>query len=186
MTAARVEYSVAEGPEVAVVMTPTANADEFAATIPGFGSPNSVRWHVSADSSVGNTVDDDDDGMYHHGTFTVIAGHDFDGATDEGWFGVVSSGGGGNQYWDRVDPAISPEYADPYEAYSPPNVFGLVLDPSGGLYPPGVWCELRSQPYDFTNVTGARLQYRRWLSVAPNDIATLRLNNFTAWQPGPS
>lgn len=185
ITSASLFYSTG-GAFSSVAMSPTGNPNEYSGTIPGFISPNSVRWYISADSSGGNTGNwpaaaPDNFEMYHHGIVVVYNSYDFEGGSDEGWTHVSLSGGSSGDQWNRNNPANSNAASDPGQAYSGTRVWGTDLSPTGfdGLYEPNASGELRSPTYNFSGESEVRLQYRRWLAVEESqyDDADIRINN---------
>lgn len=184
ITGVTLDYSVSGAPVSTVAMTPTGNPNQFSGMIPGVPSPNSVTWSVKANSSLGNS-DTTSIEVYHVGLVTVLQSFNFDGGSDQGWTHVNLGGSNGDQ-WNRGNPAFSNEATDPNAAFSPANVWGTDLSPTGfdGKYEPNGSGELRSPTFNLSGAANVHLQYRRWLAVESGqyDQAEIRVNGQIVWQ----
>ncbi|MFO0982710.1 MAG: hypothetical protein U1E76_13425 [Planctomycetota bacterium] len=191
VTAAEIKYSNNDGASfTTVAMTPTGNPNEYSGVIPGFASPDSIRWYLRATSSVGGVKTlpagaPDDYFIYHAGVVTLLASYVFDGGNDEGWTHASLSGGALGDQWERLDPSSSNESTDPPDAYSQARNWGTDLSGAGtdGKYEPSTSGELRSPLFNFTGVSNVRLQYRRWLAVEEGqfDQAAIYVNTTKVW-----
>ena len=174
-----------------IAMGPTGNPNEYSANIPGVASPNSVRWYVSASSSLGSNAyypasGADNPELYHSGVLVVYNSYDFEAAGDEGWTHVSLSGGGVGDQWERANPAGSNEGSDPGAAHSGTKVWGTDLSTTGndGKYEPNASGELRSPTFNFSAVSKVKLQYRRYLAVEEGiyDDSILFVNSTNVWR----
>jgi hypothetical protein len=190
VTSASLGYSSNDGASyTTLTMNPTGNPNEYSATIPGFQSPESIRWFIAATSSAGGdkklpAAAPDDFFIYHAGVVNVVATYVFDGGSDEGWTHASLAGGSLGDQWERRSPP-SNEPTDPLAAFSAPNNWGTDLSGTGtdGKYEPSTSGELRSPVFDFGTRDNVRLQYRRWLAVESGqfDQAIILVNNSQVW-----
>lgn len=171
ITGATVSYATGGG-FTAIPMSGTGNPDEYSAVIPGVASPNSIRWFITGNGSLGTSSTypaggADNPERYHAGVLVIYAAYDFEAATNEGWTHVSLSGGSLGDQWERANPAGSNASSDPDQAYSPTKVWGTDLSTTGfdGMYEPNSSGELRSPVFDLSAASQVRLQYRRWLAV---------------------
>jgi hypothetical protein len=175
VVAAEILYSTDDGQSwTSTPMSPTGNPDEWIGTIPGFASPESIRWFVQAFGSAGGVPTTDppyapiDSRLYHAGVVTSLASYDFESPSDEGWTHAALAGGAAGDPWERGDPSGSAAWSDPTTgAASGGACWGTDLSLLGtdGLYEPNASGELRSPWFDFTTSSRVRLQYRRSLAV---------------------
>ncbi len=167
-----------------VAMAPTGTPNQWGGLIPGVASPNSVRWYLTATSSVGGNITVPSTAptypeIYHAGQLVVLQSFDFEGGSDQGWTHANLSGTYGDQ-WQRANPANSNEGTDPTAAYSGTAVWGTDLSTGGtdGKYEPSCSGELRSPTFNLSASSTVRLQFRRWLAVeeAIYDQAAIYVN----------
>ena len=186
ITSPTVSYATNGAGFTTIPMSGTGNPDEYSATIPGVASPNSVRWYITADSSLGSSNTFPKGGaaspeLYHAGVLVVYASFDFEAATDEGWTHASLAGGGVGDQWERANPAGSNAGSDPGAAHSGTRVWGTDLSTTGndGLYEPSSSGELRSPSFNLSAAPVVRLQYRCWLAVEEGiyDDAVILVNN---------
>src|SRR5262249_18348988 len=162
---AQLNYSSNDGASYTTLnMNPTGNPNEYSATIPGFQSPESLRWYLHATSSAGGDKKlpefaPDDFFIYHAGVVTLLASYVFDGGGDEGWTHASLAGGALGDQWERRNPASSNEPTDPLAAFSPANNWGTDLSGTGtdGKYEPTTSGELRSPVFNFSAADNVRL-----------------------------
>ena len=151
----------------------TLSGTSLSAQIPAQQAGHVVRyWFVesmadgSTVTSPANAPNDEGYGFYV-GTLHTIWTDDFE--TDKGW-----THGGTHDDWQRGTPTGSTN--DPADAYSGTNVFGNNLS---GDYQPDSNEYAVSPVIDTRGVKGARLEFRRWLSVEEStyDHATVEVSN---------
>lgn len=187
---AQVFHATSGSAFAAVTMTATGNPDEYAATLPGVASPDTVRWYLRATSGSGSVAllppsAPETSRVYHSGKLVVLAQWNFDGAGDDGWTHVNLSGSSGDQ-WERANPSFSLEASDPHAAISPARIWGTDLSVSGfdGKYEPSSAGELRSPTINLSGAAKVFLQYQRCLAVenALSDQAQIRVNGALVFQ----
>lgn len=181
ITSVELKYSVDGGSEQTVAMSNT-GGDTYEGNIPGQVSPAEVIYYVEASDDQSNTkrLPDADGFGFFVGVFQQIYFNNFDGGSDDGW----THGGSGQDDWMRGTPNGSS--TDPSAAWSPNNVWGNDLGPSGwnGAYQPNVNNWLQSPEIDCSGFTGVKVRFRRWLNVedAVFDQANFEVEGATIWQ----
>jgi hypothetical protein len=181
-------YSVDGGNFTALPMSST-GGNGYTAGIPGQVSPAVVRYYVQATDSLGNVETFPDDAPadlldFLVGVQTVYYFEDFENG-EAGWthdtFGTTSNS---QDDWQYGTPNGSA--GDPNGAASGSFCWGNDLAPSGwnGAYQDNVYNYLRSPLIDCSGATGAKLRFKRWLTVEAGqfDQARLRVNGQLVWQ----
>lgn len=188
ITGAELFYSVDNGAFTSIPMTST-GGNGYTAGIPGQISPAVVRYYVRASDSAGN-VDTFPEGApssaldFLIGVQTTYFFEDFESG-EAGWvhdtFGDTSNS---QDDWQYGTPNGSA--GDPNGAASGSSCWGNDLAPSGwnGAYQDNVHNYLRSPVIDCSTATGARLRFKRWLTVESGqfDQAQVRVNGQLIWQ----
>ncbi|MCU0866990.1 MAG: choice-of-anchor B family protein [Planctomycetes bacterium] len=171
-------YRLDGGAEQAVVMTPTAVPGRWRGTIPAQDAVRNVTYHIDAvDSVAARRSPRLGEHRFLVGTRVVRWQDDFEGA--DTW----STGGTGNDWelgapYGRVGSSLSLGWQDPMRATSGQNVRGTDLGSAtaNGAYLASANSWLQSPAIPTNGVSGLRLRYRRWLSVATADTARLLVN----------
>jgi hypothetical protein len=188
ITGAELYYSVSGGGFTALPMTST-GGNGYTAGIPGQISPAVVRYYVQATDSQGNVDTFPDNAptdalSFLVGVQTVYYFEDFESG-EAGWthntFGDTSNSQDDWQYGTPNGAA-----GDANGAASGASCWGNDLAPSGwnGAYQDNVHNYLRSPQIDCSGATGAKLRFKRWLTVESGqfDQAQVRVNGQLVWQ----
>jgi hypothetical protein len=181
LTSANLLYTVNGGATQTVAMTAASN-DRFFATIPGQASPNQVAWWIEASSDVGTN-------RYPKGSANEGFGiglaqqfffDNFETPTDNGWthqeFATQDD-------WQRE--VLAGKAGDAPAAYSGTLCWANDAGNNNynGEYQPNVDNRLESPTINLSGANGARLIYKRWLTVeeAIYDQASIQVNGTKVW-----
>lgn len=183
VSSATLDYTVDGVNTITLAMAPTANPNEWSASIPGQPRGTTVQYWLRATDALGTSnAPANPDGHYVFGVGkrTSLYLEDFDGATDDGWtHGAVS----GTDDWERGAPAR--RQLDPYRTTSGSFCFGNDLGNAGdGLYENSSDNWLESPDVDLTHRHGVRLRFERWLRVDDSalDVARVLVNGAEVWR----
>ncbi|MCC6784572.1 MAG: choice-of-anchor B family protein [Planctomycetes bacterium] len=178
-------YRVGGGSFTTVAMAPTANPNEYAASIPGQDAIASVEYHIDAQDSVAaRRSPQAGEHAFIVGTFTTVWSDDFE--TDRGWtHGMTAT----QDDWQRGAPlgrsgtSGGVAWSDPSSAPSGTNVWGNDLGGTGfnGSYGNGVGNWLQSPLIPTGGVGGLKLRFQRWLTLAAGDTASVLVNGVVVW-----
>jgi choice-of-anchor B domain-containing protein len=173
-------YRVGGGSFTTVPMSPTANPNEFSASIPGQNAVATVEYHIDAQDTVApRRSPASGEHRFVVGTFVQAWFDDFE--TDRGWtHGQTAT----QDDWQRGTPAgrsgtsSGQAWADPSAAYSGTNAWANDLGGAGfnGTYNNNVGNWLQSPSINISGLSGLQLRYRRWLSLAAGDTARVLVN----------
>ncbi len=163
-----------------VPLNPLGPPNLFTADIPGHDAVTTVEYHIDAvDSQAARRSPLTGEYSFLIGTVTTVWSDDFE--QDLGWtHGMTLT----QDDWQRGTPAGrsgtsgSVGWQDPAAAYSGTNVWGNDLGGSGfnGSYQNNTGNWLQSPPIPTGGVQGLSLRFRRWLSLAVGDTATVLVN----------
>ena len=189
ITGADVFYSVNGGSYSALAMNAT-GANDWSVGIPGQISPAVVRYYVEATDSAANTEVEPETAptqvfSFVVGIETVFYTEDFESG-QAGWthntFGDTSNN---QDDWQFGTPGGGSS-GDPSSAASGSNAWGndLSIGNFNGAYQSNVHSWLRSPSIDLSQATGARLRFKRWLTVQDGsfDRARISVNGTVVWQ----
>ena len=184
VTGVELEFTTDDGAtSTTVALAPTANPDEWSASIPGQPRGTTVEYFLRATDSLGTSIDPvvpDGRHVFGVGERRSWYAESFDGATDAGWTHGKSTG---SDDWQRGVPARKNQ--DPYRTISPGNCFGTDLgNGSDGLYSHNSSSWLESPAVDLTDRHGTRLRFQRWLRVDDSalDVARVVVNGVEVWR----
>lgn len=173
-------YRIEANPPVTVPMAPTANPNEFAASIPAQLAPTHVAYQITATDSVGSrTSPAQGEHTFFVGTLTRVWFDDVE--IDRGWTsGMVAT----QDDWQRGTPGGSSGtsggigWADPGSAYSGANAWGndLAIGNFNGAYQNNVNNWLQSPAIPTNGVQGLHFRYRRWITLASGDQGRVLVN----------
>ncbi len=181
-----VHYSTG-GPFSTLIMTPTANPDEFTAPIPGQPANTTISYYIAAADSAARHATHPLDAPaslneFLIGSLQVIFFEDFESGAP-GW----AHGGTGDE-WELGSPLALAD--DPSSAFSGSNVYGLDLTGLGsdpGKYENFSDTWLVSLPMDLTDFSSVSLSFKRWLAVERSnggawDYARVYVNDTQLWE----
>ena len=167
-------------------MNPTRNPNEWLGLVPPQSPPSVLKYYIRATPSSGAPATSprgapaNDRHLFYVGDLQELAFYDFEAANDEGWthrqFRTQDD-------WQRGSPAG--KAGDPASAHSGTQSWANDLGGAGfnGFYAADVRNRLSSPQFDFTNDTGVRIQFRRWLTIETGqfDQADLLVGNTSIW-----
>ncbi|MFN0204804.1 MAG: hypothetical protein ACKVS6_00655 [Planctomycetota bacterium] len=176
--------------------SPTAVAGRYKTEIPAHAAPAVIHYGIIATNTAGGTIDSpagDDAYRFAVGAKTTILFEDFESGAPGWTHGALL----GSDQWQIADPSnsnVANSMLDPSAAYSGSKIAGTDLSVSStdGLYEPDSDIYLDSPPLDLSNISNARLRFRRWLSVEGSqyDFSTVSLKGGASgtlytnpWQP---
>jgi len=173
----KVYYRVNGGSWTALPITPTANPDEYLATIPGQPQPSMIDYYIYGEDDMGNSRTHPEGApAAHHSFYVAFLYEPFETGLDNFTVGAPDDDAT-TGIWERVDP-IGTNYGGPLQ---PEDDF--TADPGTDCYITGQHTgggvgdndvddgktTLFSDIYDLTGATEAWAVYRRWFS---NDLGS--------------
>lgn len=173
-------YRIGNGSSVTVPMIPTGAPGLYAGSIPAQNAPQTVRYHIECQDSVG-TRRSPSTGDHEFFVGTRVRAFFDDCEVDPGWtHGFVT----GQDDWQRGAPAgrsgTSGGFAwtDPGNTYSGTSCWGTDLGGVGfnGSYQNNVSNWLQSPVIATNGIQGLHLRYRRWSSFNTGDTGRVLVN----------